>query len=171
MKSKLYYSFTLMMLSLWIMPISTVLADGGHDDEAATSSGFALPVTALISIVFIVGAIFLANEDKIKRYGLLSAVLAVITGAIHLNIGLNGDTLLLLNGLGYFGLLAALYLPLDVLTPFRKWTRIALIIYTFVTIVAYVATHPPAYMSTVGIFDKVVEVLLIGTLLLDRKND
>ncbi len=172
MKPKISFPLTLTILLLWLLPIATVLADGGHgDDTAASNGGSPILITAVVSVVFIVGGIFLANEGTLGRYGLFSIILGTITGAIHLNIGLNGNTLLLLNGLGYFGLIAALYLPIAALTPFRKWIRLLLIVYTLITIVAYIATHPPAYMSTTGILDKIVEVLLIVSLVIDhRKN-
>lgn len=93
-------------------------------------------------------------------------VLAVITALIHL--GLNfPDLIFILNGLGYLGLIAACYLPLSFLAPFRRWARWALIGFTALTIVLWVVF---GQRSTIGYVDKAVEVLLLALLIWEERE-
>ena len=90
-------------------------------------------------------------------------LLALGTAAIHLYLGLSfGNTLFVLNGLGYLGLLAALQLPIPQLTRFRPIARWALVGYTALTIVLYFIDNPG---MTIGYVDKAIEVALIALLL------
>ncbi len=62
-------------------------------------------------------------------------VLALGTAFIHLYLGLSfGNTLFVLNGIGYLGLLAALQLPIPQLTRFRGAARWALVGYAALAI-------------------------------------
>ncbi len=70
--------------------------------------------------------------------------------------------MLLLNGLGYVGLLAALYLPLNWLKGFRTPLRWGLLLYTIATLAGYFALHTPAQYDTLGLLTKVIEVALLG---------
>ena len=95
--------------------------------------------------------------------GIFSLTLA--TAAIHLYMGLSwGNTLFTLNGLGYLGLLAALQLPIPQLRRFRGVTRLALLVYTALTIVLYFIEAPG---MTIGYADKAIEVVLVALLLAD----
>jgi hypothetical protein len=97
-------------------------------------------------------------------------VLTVITGVIHVWLGLSfGDTLFLLNGLGYFGLLGALYLPIALLASYRPFVRWALIGYTAVTVVLYFAFNWPDVWGPLGLFTKAVEVVLIALLFSEQR--
>ncbi len=70
-------------------------------------------------------------------------LLALATTAIHLYLGLSfGNTLFVLNGLGYLGLLAALQLPIPQLARFRPIVRWVLVGYTALTIVLYFVIAP-----------------------------
>jgi hypothetical protein len=92
-------------------------------------------------------------------------LLTLATAAIHLYLGLSfGNTLFVLNGLGYLGLLAALQLPIPQLARFRDAARWALVVYTALTMVLYFIDNPG---MTIGYVDKAIEVALIALLLAD----
>ena len=91
--------------------------------------------------------------------------LALATAAIHLYLGLSfGNTLFVLNGLGYLGLLAALQLPIPQLARFRPIVRWVLVGYTALTIMLYFVMAP---LTVIGLVDKAIEVALIVLLLAD----
>jgi hypothetical protein len=92
-------------------------------------------------------------------------LLTLATAAMHLYLGLSfGNTLFVLNGLGYLGLLAALRLPIPQLVRFRGAVRWALVGYTALTIVLYFIDNPG---MIIGYVDKAIEVTLIALLLVD----
>jgi hypothetical protein len=92
-------------------------------------------------------------------------LLTLATAVIHLYLGLSfGNTLFVLNGLGYLGLLAALQLPIPQLARFRGAVRWVLIGYAVLTIVLYFIDNPG---MTIGYVDKAIEVALIVLLLVD----
>ena len=92
-------------------------------------------------------------------------VLALGTAFIHLYLGLSFDnTLFVLNGIGYLGLLAGLQLPIPQLTRFRGAVRWALVGYAALTIVLYFLEDPG---MTIGYVDKAIEVTLVALLLAD----
>ena len=74
---------------------------------------------------------------------------------------------MLLNGLGYIGLLVALYF-LPQLADMRGMVRWVLVLYTAVTIVLYFVMNWPDVMSPMGLIDKAVEALLMIALLRDQ---
>jgi hypothetical protein len=97
--------------------------------------------------------------------------LTLVTAVIHLFLGLSfGDMLMLMNSLGYLGLLAGYFLPLPVIKLKRDWIRWAFVAYTAVTIVAYFVSQGlvEGLQSPLGIATKVVELALIAFLLRDR---
>lgn len=98
-------------------------------------------------------------------------ILTLITTVIHLILGIQtNNTLFILNGIGYLGLLAALYLPLDFLVGLRDLVRWVLIGYAAVTIVLFfVFNGAGAFSSVLGLITKVVEVVLIVLLWMDRR--
>ena len=93
-------------------------------------------------------------------------LLTVATAAIHLALGIQNNFLMFnLNGLGYLALVAALYLP-----QFRRYqgyTRWALIIFTAITIIAWVAI---GQRDPIGIIDKLIEVALIICLFIEGRR-
>ncbi len=92
-------------------------------------------------------------------------LLVLATAAIHLYLGLSfGNTLFVLNGLGYLGLLAALQLPIPQLARFRPIVRWVLVGYTALTIMLYFVMAP---LTVIGLVDKAIEVALIVLLLAD----
>jgi hypothetical protein len=99
--------------------------------------------------------------------------LTLATAFIHLylsveifNSGMNG-TLFILNGLGYLGLLAALFLPLPILKNYHPVVRIVFIAFTIITILAWIAM---GQRNAWGFSDKAIEVLLVVLLWLDRSR-
>ena len=92
-------------------------------------------------------------------------LLALATAIIHLYLGLSfGNTLFVLNGPGYLGLLTALQLPIPQLVRFRPIVRWVLVGYTALTIVLYFVMAP---LTVIGLVDKAIEVALIVLLLAD----
>lgn len=97
--------------------------------------------------------------------------LMVITAMIHL-LASSSEAILVLNGMGFMGLLLALYfLPLpDWISP---WVKTIVIGYTLLTMGLYFVEHPWGMMNgmldQLGLFTKAVEVMLVGLLLADRR--
>lgn len=93
-------------------------------------------------------------------------LLAVATAVIHLALGIpNNLPLFILNGIGYLVLVVALYLPQ--LERYQNFIRWALILYTAVTILGWVAVGA---RNTIAYVDKVIEVALIVCLFLERRK-
>jgi hypothetical protein len=92
------------------------------------------------------------------------AGLTVATALIHIVLGImSGGTFLiifLLNGLGYLGLLAALYF-LPQFAGQRSMVRWALLAFTAVTFILYFAFNWPNIWSPMGLVDKAIELILI----------
>lgn len=77
------------------------------------------------------------------------------------------DPVFILNGLGYLALLAALYLPIPQLVPYRHIVRWALVGYTALTVLLWLAIGlrtPLGYITTAD------EVVLILLLLLEARR-
>ena len=93
-------------------------------------------------------------------------VLTLGTALIHLYLGLGiGNTLFVLNGLGYLGLLGALQLPIPQLGRFRNVVRWVLVAFAALTIVLFFVLAP--YYSVIGYVDKAIEVVMIALLIAD----
>ena len=94
--------------------------------------------------------------------------LTVATALIHIVLGfISGGTFLiifLLNGVGYLGLLAALYF-LPQMAGQRSMVRWALLAFTAVTFVLYFVFNWPDIWAPMGIVDKLIELVLIILLL------
>ncbi len=152
------------------IPTYTVFADGdghgeptGDHDEEAASGSFSLPL--LLSIgAGVLAAGGAATTKRFNPFQLGVIGLGVMTGVLHLIIGLGGETLLLLNGLGYLALLGVIFFPLGELDKYNQLLRIVLLGYTVVTLVAYFALHTPAQYSATGIITKIIEVALLVVL-------
>lgn len=99
-----------------------------------------------------------ATSPPVLRLGVI--VLTLTTAIIHLYLGSLGLPLFVLNGFGYLALLAALYLPIPQLTPYRSTIRWVLVGYTALTIVLWLLITGGA-STAIGYIDKIVEVLLI----------
>ncbi len=108
------------------------------------------------------------SQTKVQIGPLQIAIilLTVATAVIHLTLEFP-SVMFILNGLGYFTLLAALYLPIPQLANYRRLIRWALIGYAALTIVLWAITGsriPIAYV------DKVIEVVLIVLLWLEGRQ-
>jgi hypothetical protein len=102
-------------------------------------------------------------------------ILTVITGGFHIFIGARQATqpdILLLNGLGYFGLLWLLLWPPAFLKSIpASLVTYAFIAYTAVTVVMYfVSWGADGFTNIGGMFVKLVEVFLIIDLLMYRNK-
>lgn len=105
-----------------------------------------------------------------KQWGIVA--LTVITALIHLALGFQSlpgffGIIFLLNGIGYVALLAALYF-LPQLADRRDMVRWVLLGYTALTFILYFAFNLPNTISTMGLVDKAVELVLIGLLWMER---
>jgi hypothetical protein len=98
----------------------------------------------------------------------LRAGIILLTGAtalIHLQLKFP-DPVFMLNGLGYLGLLAALYLPVPRLVE-QDAVRLALIGYTALTVFLWVVIGE---RTSNGYADKVIEIALIVLLLIESRT-
>lgn len=104
-------------------------------------------------------------------------LLALVTALIHINLAFRfpdgPDTIFLLNGIGYVGLVALLYAPFSALDTYRSWLRWVLMGYTALTIVLWLMigagspfTNTPP--SPIAYIDKAVEVALLVLLWFDQ---
>ena len=170
---------TILLSILFLLSVIPTLADGGHDDsgvETVGRVGFALTGSTILglamaaSIVMVIGLVAAKSSLNFRQvqYGVVG--LATITAIIHLLLGLN-EFILLLNGLGYLALIAAIYL----LPPFRAFQGVliwVLIGYTAVTIILYFVSHPWGYehggsLDRLGLITKAVEFALAGLVFVD----
>jgi hypothetical protein len=94
-------------------------------------------------------------------------VLTLGTALTHMSL-LFPDVMFILNGLGYLGLLGALYLPIPVLAGRRRMVRWALIGYTLLTIVLWVAF---GLREPIGYLNKLNEVLLVAALIVEDRAE
>ena len=103
------------------------------------------------------------------QIGIILAALG--TALIHFSL-LFPNPLFILNGLGYLALLAGYFLPIDIAKRYHKLVRWAFIAFTFVTIVAWVAIGDKSWpVGSLGYLTKLIEVVLIVLLLVDRPAD
>ncbi|WP_288089424.1 hypothetical protein [Roseiflexus sp.] len=93
-------------------------------------------------------------------------LLALATAIIHIVLALPTNLIMFyLNGLGYIGLAAALYLPQ--LAAYRRTIRWTLIGFTAVTIIGWVVFGE---RSLIAYMDKLIEVVLIGLLVVEMRR-
>lgn len=104
------------------------------------------------------------SVDRALMAGII--LLTLGTALTHIYLGSFGLPLFVLNGLGYIGLAAALYLPLSRVSPYRGIVRWVLIGYTALTIVLWFAI---AFPTPLGYVNKVNEAALIALLLLEHR--
>ncbi len=109
------------------------------------------------------------NQTQSQQFGLLQVgiiLLALATAVMHFLL-IFPDVLFILNALGYVTLLAALYLPLPFLAAYRHWSRWALLGYTALTVVLWVAI---GQRDMYAYINKVIELLLIVLLWLEDRQ-
>lgn len=99
-------------------------------------------------------------------------LLTVFTAGIHLYLSSEPDEDLrlwfLLNGLGYLGLVAALYLPQ--VAQFRHLVRLTLIAYTALTIVMWILLADHSSLDPLDAVTKAAEIVLIVLLLIEERT-
>lgn len=109
---------------------------------------------------------------KNTRFGALQIAIILLTLAtaiIHLALGISfGDTLFILNGIGFLGLLAVLYLPQ--LRSYQNYARWALMAFAAVTVLAWVVITGFDLSSTLGVITKLIEIALIVCLFLEGRK-
>jgi hypothetical protein len=78
-----------------------------------------------------------------------------------------------LNGIGYLGLLAALYLPISFLQGRRGLVRWALVGFTGVTILAWLAMGDKSMsgLGVLGYLTQIIQIALIGLLILENRSN
>ncbi len=99
-------------------------------------------------------------------------ILTVATALIHFRQAFlfpTPDPLFILNGLGYLGLLAALYLPIPQLSGYKRIIRFALIGFTALTFVLFFILTGGVGTS-IAYIDKTIEAILIVLLAIESRN-
>jgi hypothetical protein len=95
-------------------------------------------------------------------------VLTFATGLIHLWKGLNDGLLMFIaNGLGYFALATAAYLPIAALARYRRLAKWVLLAFIAVTIIGWVFIGE---RIAIGYIDKAIEVVLIVLVYMDIRK-
>jgi hypothetical protein len=119
----------------------------------------------LLSILLAAMTIYTAAKSTVTYRPIQYAImfLLAVTSAMHIYLGVLGDTLLLLNGVGYYILLLALYWPIEQTQKWRRLLSWILVLYTSVTIIGYFVVHVEMYphFDRIGLFNKAVELLLL----------
>lgn len=106
------------------------------------------------------------NTVKLGPIQIGIILLTAATAIIHLVLGIpNGLIMFILNGIGYLALVAALYLPQ--FKRYNTWVRWALIAFTAVTIIGWIAVGS---RNAIGYIDKVIEIALIALLIIEMRQ-
>lgn len=100
----------------------------------------------------------------VRQYVII--LLTIATALVHFAL-LFPDVVFVLNGLGYLVLVAALYLPLAQLAPYRNQIRWVLMAYTAVTIILWLFMGARV---TIAYIDKLIEVILLVLLWLESQK-
>lgn len=102
---------------------------------------------------------------KLTPYRIAIIGLTLATAIIHIALL---SPLFILNGLGYLAFLAAYLAPLPLARQNHRWVKIGFVVYTVITILAWIAigTNPP---TTLGLITKIIEVLLVVCILNDKE--
>ena len=106
-----------------------------------------------------------------KQIGILVAGLA--TAILHLELfSKMGPDPIVLNGLGYLGLLGAYFLPMPLFQQRHKMVWWVLVGYTILTIILWVVMGDKTFVagtsSAIGYYAKVAELFLLGFLWADK---
>jgi hypothetical protein len=159
------FLLTLLIVTLGASP---AFAHGG--EETAASTGVS-PNVILFGIAFLLTPVAVVVGQRLSdqvwtkwQYGVVG--LGAIGGFIHLGLGIRGDLLLFLNGLGYLAFLAMLFFPIQFLIERRQALRWALIGYTAVTIIGYFLSHGLGEYDRLGLLTKALELGLIAYLIM-----
>jgi hypothetical protein len=170
------------VMTLLLITVLPAVADGGHggEDEAIAAvapvgNNILLGVSILLTL-FMVGGVRVAMPRLSSatvagvqmgtpkpwttwRMGIL--VLGSFAAFVHLGLGFRGDALLVLNGLGYLGIVGLLAIPIPFLQQQRQWVRWLLVAYAAVTFIGYFVMHDFGGYSNMGILTKIAELGLL----------
>jgi hypothetical protein len=96
-------------------------------------------------------------------------LLTTFTALVHLGLGLSTpDLMFILNGIGYFALIGALYLPIPQLGQYHALIRWVLMAFAAVTIIGWVLIGDKTLI--IGYPTKVAEVAIIVLLALEARQ-
>lgn len=131
-------------------------------------SGVGILAISVVGSVLVLAGGWFAFGQRLSwwQYGVIGS--AAYTGLAHILIGLTyeGEFLLFLDGLGFFGILGALYLPIAAFVGFRPWLRWGLLVYTLIGFVAYFVIHiAHGHFGELALTTKAAEFVLMGLLI------
>lgn len=134
--------------------------EDGHDDGGEGSGNTRYVIGGIVgALLLVAGAAFLFSPRP-NIIILIGLALIGATGVVHLMVGAAwGDTLLLLNGIGYLVLGILWAMPNQMIPNQKRILAIILAVYTLITIVGYFVTHD--HYDFVALFTKVIEVPLL----------
>ena len=164
-KIRLILPITLLLAAILVSPVAAQTPHRPGILSTLTSDRPLLIISAVLTLFNLLLA-YILSKKSVSFLQLALIGLGSMTAFLHLGIGLRGRGLLLLNGLGYVGLIYALLLPISFLVARRIWIYWLLLGYTAVTFVGYFATHSVSMFSWMAILTKVVELGLMGLLLM-----
>ena len=108
------------------------------------------------------------TQTRLNGMQVAIVVLTFATGLIHFVKGFtDGLVMFIANGLGYFALATAAYLPIAALARYRRPARLALLAFIAVTIIGWVLIGE---RSVIGFTDKAIEVVLIVLVYMDIRK-
>lgn len=148
-------SFTFLSLPM------VAFAGGGHGEGNMGSLAIDPMAAAFASSLFVSAVVYAVPSFQVNLLQIAIVALGTVTSVIHFFIGIGGDALLLLNALGYIVLLLALFTPVSPLLAMRPMVRIALLLYTIVTFIAYFMLHSVEQFAAIDIVTKTIEMGLI----------
>jgi hypothetical protein len=113
-----------------------------------------------------------ADSSRMSAVQIGIIILTLATALIHFSL-LFPDVMFILNGLGYLALLAAYFLPIDLARKNHNLVRWLFILYTVVTIIAWVMIGDKSWPAgALGYVTKLIELVLIVLLVVDgRQSD
>lgn len=166
-----------------ILSLLIVLPVAAHGDEESAAATFSNETTLTVSLLaaVVLGVAFVALPSiKLRLIQIAIAALVVMTAVVHLMVGIDDEFILLLNGLGYPVILAAVYfMPTQpfkgmFFKPFKSFKGIlywVLIGYTALTVISFFVIHPwgiaDGAIDWLGLVTKAAEVVLVALVLVD----
>ncbi len=163
-KIRFILPITLLLTAILVSPVAAQTPHRPGVLSTLTSDRPLLIISAVLTL-FNIGLAFILSKKSVSFLQLALIGLGSMTAFLHLGIGLRGRGLLLLNGLGYVGLIYALLLPIFFLVARQTWIYWLLLGYTAVTFVGYFATHSVSMFTWMAVLTKVIEFGLMGLLL------
>lgn len=146
---------------------TTNVVDVTVDDTATSTTQnvdsrfVTIAVSTLVSLV-VVGITWFVLKDTLPSLALVIGVFIVYSAAIHLATGMNGELILIANGLGYLAFYVLRAIPAVRQSRFFNWLDWSIVAYTVVTIGGYFLLHD--HIELVGMSTKLAEVWIIALL-------